>query len=308
MKMKFDKIIVDGRHVLWRTTDAFRDLHVELDDGSTIPTGGIYGTLGILIRIHARYGGAIVFAWEGAGNFRERIFQGYKGRDRPIEPERASLVSEMSNQERILVALLSDLGIAQFKGKGCEADDVIGRLVNEAADNGEKCVIYSGDSDLRQLVNEHVWVACPGKGKDELFDIDGVTIRYGLPPSQIPELKALAGDSSDKIPGAPGIGAVTATKLLRHYGTLKAVVEAARREDKSWPETPRRRAIIAAAGDDVMKYLQLTTIRTDLAWVAVNHVAHPQQADVLAHLQLLKFRSMALPSELAALMRLGRRL
>jgi DNA polymerase-1 len=301
--MKFDLLILDGRHLLWRTSDAFRELSAEVD-GKKTGTGGIYGFLATAMRVHSRYGGKTVVAWEGVGNFRLKLFPTYKDKHLPPDPDRVAAISEMSLQERELRRCLTTLGVDQYQGKGCEADDVIARLAVEAEGS---VAIYSGDSDLRQLVNERVTCISPawGGGSDLLYDHAAVVKRHGVPPSLLAQLKALAGDNSDKIPGAVGIGAVTAAKLLNHYGSLKAVLLAARNAATDWPETERRRKLIASAAKDVLLYYKLTKIRADLPWA--RKMGERSQKLALERFKALKFASLSMPAELSALLDLGGR-
>lgn len=301
--VKCDNLILDGRHLLWRTSDAFRELSAEID-GKQTGTGGIYGFLATAIRVHARYGGKAVVAWEGKGNFRLDLFPSYKGKDKPPEPEREAIISEMTIQERQLRKVLTALGVNQYFGDGCEADDVIARLAREAEGT---VVIYSGDSDLRQLVDERVMCASPGykAGPDSLYDRHHVQKRHGVPPALLAQLKALAGDNSDNIPGAKGIGAVTAAKLLNHYGSLKAVLRAARDGSDGWPDTPRRRQLIADSAADVKLFYKLTKIRDDLPMKRKR--GQRDQRTVLEHFKRLKFVSLSAPAELSALLALGGR-
>jgi len=302
--MKADLIVLDGRHLLWRTSDAFKDLTAEVD-GEEMPTGGMYGFLSCAIRIRQRYTGRAVVAWEGKTNFRQKLFPSYKGKDQPPPADRMELISEMSEQERRLSDLLTLMGVDQFRGKGCEADDVIGRLAREATERGETVVLYSGDSDLRQLVNESVTAVSPGhRGPDTLYNEAAVEARHGVPPRLLAQLKALAGDSSDHIPGAPGIGPKTAAVLLNHYGSLNVLLEAAGNQAPGWPTTLRHRSIIAASDLKIRLYYKLTRIRTRLPWIRKR--GQESQREVIQQLMAYKFRSLGAPAELHALMTLGK--
>lgn len=299
--MKCDLLILDGRHLLWRTSDAFRELSAEVE-GKQTGTGGIYGFLATALRVHGRYGGRTVVAWEGVGNFRLELFPTYKDKHLPPDPDRVEVISEMSIQERELRKCLTALGVDQYQGKGCEADDVIARLAREFTGS---VIIYSGDSDLRQLVNERVTCVSPGwgGGPDSVYDEAAVLKRHGVPPKLLAQLKALAGDNSDKIPGAKGIGAVTAAKLLNHYGSLLKVLKAARLRAPDWPETPRRRALISDAAKDVVLFYKLTRIRDDMPWAT--KAGARDQRKVLERFRRLKFVSLSMPAELSGLLKLG---
>jgi DNA polymerase-1 len=300
--LRADLLVLDGRHLLWRTADAFRTLSTELD-GETIPVGGVYGFLSVALRVHARYGGKTVVAWEGRRNFRIDLFPSYKDRDKEPDPERLEMISEMSQQERLLIALLQAMGVRQYRGVGCEADDVIGRLVGIGTRCRAITIVYSGDSDLRQLINAKTFTASPGKRSDTLYNSATVEEKHGVPPHLIAALKALAGDSSDCIPGLPGIGPKTAATLLSHYGRLAAIVRAARAGAEDWPVAERFKPVVLGNIQNLKLYYSLTKIRTEMALKSIP--AKRSQREVVRQLHALKFRSLAAPAELHGLMRMG---
>jgi DNA polymerase-1 len=305
MTEKCDVLIIDGRHLLYRTHDSFNSLSVEID-GKNVPTGGLYGFLTVATKIHARYGGAVVVAWEGRDNFRLAVYPEYKGKHQPVDPEKLEFIREMALQEKALRRFLTTLGVRQYVGVGCEADDVIGRVAHTMSKLGRSVFIYSGDSDLRQLVDDNVRTISPGKGaiKEVMFDAEAVQEKHGVSPSQIADLKALSGDSSDNIPGVRGVGPKTAATLISHYGDLKSVVKAAKSNDAGWPVAKRFIALVASAEAMLGTYLGLTTIKLDCQMKSLE--VERSQSAVMELLKLYKFRSMASPAELQALMRLGK--
>ncbi len=117
-------------------------------------------------------------------------------------------------------------GIPIYEKDGYEADDVLGTLSVQATQMGLGTVILTGDMDTLQLVNEHVKVLVAKRGISDVVEYDEaqVEVRYGLPPARVPDFKGLVGDKSDNIPGVPGIGEKTATKLLSEYGDLEGVL------------------------------------------------------------------------------------
>lgn len=300
--MKFDCVILDGRHLLWRTSDAFKQLEAEVD-GETIPTGGVYGFLNCALRVRARYGGRCVVAWDGPRNFRLKLYPSYKGKDQPLDAERLELIQEMAAQESVLRTFLTSLGVDQYTGLNCEADDVIGRLAGSERSRGRAVAMYSGDSDLRQLVCPGVIAVAPERGRDKLYDESAVEARHGVPPRLLAQLKALSGDSSDKIPGAPGIGPVTAAKLLNHYGSLSKVLAAAEAQDPGWPDTKRRLDAVAGSVGLVRRFYALTKIRTDMPWKVRR--GRRDQGAVVEMIKKYRFRSFASALELRGLMNLG---
>jgi len=296
---------------------------VELD-GEDVPTGGMYGFLSVAIRVHAKYGGRVAVTWEGQHgkradgrprprNFRFDLYPSYKGKDEEMDAERLEFIREMIGQEERLKQVLVSMGVEQYMGVGCEGDDVVGHLATKWAGKGETVYIYSGDSDLRQLVREgSVSVVAPeqkfkggGKSKgvsDHIYTPEEVIAKHGVAPEQMAALKALVG-GKDNLPGVHGIGKKSGVTLVNHYGSLNKVLRAAINEDEGWPLTPRLRALVAAAALDVILYYKVSQVRTDLPVERLPGKA--SQRDVLEHLRKYKFQSLAAPAELYALMSMG---
>jgi DNA polymerase-1 len=304
--LKADTLIVDGRHALWRTSDAFKMLSAEVG-GEIIGTGGMYGFLCLMIRIHQKYGGRMIVAWEGLTNFRKDLYPEYK-RKTELDEEQVALIEDMREQEKRLKSLLRFLGVKQYYGDGCEADDVIGRLANEySMDENSLVIIYSGDSDLRQLVKENVFVAAPGYqgAKDTLYDQQRVVEKHGVAPGYISDLKALAGDSSDNVPGIRGIGPKWASKLINTYGDIESVICGAMGERKAqWPLSERFKLVISDAKDDIRLYKKLTTICTDMPYKII--IAKPNVDTLLKYFKLYHFMSLQTTNEMRELMELGK--
>jgi 5'-3' exonuclease len=305
--MKADVLVLDGRHLLWRTSDAFRDLTAEVN-GSTIATGGIYGFLSVALRIHNRYGGKTFVAWEGRTNFRTALYPKYKKRHEERSGDELELIKEMAIQERLLIELLSVMGVRQFRGINYEADDVIGTIAKLHMDRNT-VVIYTGDSDLRQLVTNSVLVVAPttqgkNRGQDVVYDADKVEEKHGVPPYLVAQLKALSGDSSDNIPGVPGVGPKTAAILLQHYGSLRGVLRGAfEDDDRDWPSTQRFRQLVKKHVNEVVLYHKLTKISTNARTEMIS--AARDRNEVVRLLMLYKFRSLCGPGELYGLMKMG---
>lgn len=285
--MKFDRMIIDGRHLLWRVADSFSDLHVKMH-GEKFAIGGVYGFINISLRIFEKWRTPISVAWEGEGlNFRYKLYAGYKNRDKP-DPQRAEISRELNRQEAILKGILTAIGITQYYGVDCEADDVIGNL---SINSSGRVAIYSGDSDLRQLILPNsVWTISPafGKNPEKVYGIDEVFQKHGVFPSQIADLKALSGDSSDGIPGVPSIGPKTAANLLGHYVTLKKVFEGAVRND-DWPVAQRYRTLVLSHAREIVLYKKLTTIKVDCELKEIPPC--PDVAKLIKYFKKLRFAS-----------------
>lgn len=322
MTIKADRLIFDGRHLLWRTSDAHKDLSVEID-GEDVPTGGMYGFLNVALRVHARYGGEVQVAWEVptrlgrpapgdppvVRNFRFDLYPSYKAKDEEITPEERDMIREMAEQELRLKGMLATMGVKQYMAVGCEGDDVMARLAHEANQEGKLAIIYTGDGDMRQRVKDgHVYIVSPEKGKnrqvhDKLYTEADVKAKHGVPPALLAQWKALVG-GKDNLPGVPGVGKKYGATLLNHYGSLTNALRAALGEAEDWPLSKRLRGLVAAAAQDVIRFHKIARVRTDADMAYIEPAR--SQAALISLLRLYKFRSLAAGAELSGLMRLGR--
>ena len=224
-------VLVDGHHLFHRTYNALPRSIVGVDGA---PIQGVYGFAGALLRLLRRFTPthlAVPFD-PPEPPFRRELFPEYRtGRPRGTPEE----VANFDRQVGQVFQVLDHLAIAYPMVAGFEADDVMGTLASAAAAAGVPVTIVSGDRDLLQLVGPQVELFMP-KGQDgEVYTPAAVQERWGVRPDQIPDLKALVGDTSDLIPGVPGIGPKTAATLLGRYETLDALYEAL-------PELPARQA------------------------------------------------------------------
>jgi len=152
--------------------------------------------------------------------FRHEMFEEYKAQ-RPATPD------ELKSQIRKVHQLVQAFHIPVFEIDGFEADDVLGTLGKQADEQGIETVIVTGDNDMLQAVLPRVKVLTPRRSFTDtvLYDEEAVEQKYGVEPEQLADLKALAGDVSDNIPGVPGIGDKTATRLLQKYGSLQGIYD-----------------------------------------------------------------------------------
>jgi DNA polymerase I len=216
--------------------------------------------------------------------FRRAAYEAYKGTRGP-QPE------GIGPQFHHVYRLLEAMSIPVFKLDGYEADDLLGALSKQAVEQGLDVVILTGDMDALQLVGPHVRVLTSRRGFSDtiLYDEQAVRDRYGLEPGQLPDFKALRGDASDNIPGVPGIGDKTASKLLATHGTVERLYE----QLDSVPA--RQRELLQPLQDQVTMAKELATIVHDLP-VTLD----PKQAElrsferqqVLALFHELGFRSL----------------
>jgi len=206
-------LLIDGSSYLYRAFHALPALSTRAGE----PTGALYGVVAMLRRLLADYRPeliAVVFDAPGK-TFRNALFDDYKAQ-RPPMPE------ELAQQVEPLHDFVKAMGLPLLQVAGVEADDVIGALARRAAAQEMDVLIVTGDKDMAQLVDERIRLL--DTMKDRVLDAAGVKEKYGVPPALIIDYLALMGDSSDNIPGVPGVGPKTAVKWLQEYGSLDAVI------------------------------------------------------------------------------------
>ena len=187
-------------------------------------TNAIVGFMNILLRVlQQQQPDAVAIAFDlPVKTFRHVMYDKYKA-------TRKGMPSELAGQLPLLKQLLDALGFYSVSAEGYEADDIIGTLSETCRAGGWKCVIATGDRDSLQLVCESTVVLLTttqfGKGETALVDIAGIKLDYGVTPTQLIDVKALMGDSSDNVPGVAGIGEKTALALIQKYSTLEGVYE-----------------------------------------------------------------------------------
>lgn len=209
-------LLIDGHSILNR---AFYGLP-ELTNAEGLHTNAIYGFLNILFRIvEEEKPDYLTVAFDlHAPTFRHEMYADYKG-------TRKGMPQELREQVPVMKDVLTAMGITIVSKEGYEADDLLGTLAKKSEAKGMDVTVLSGDRDLLQLASEHICIRIPktrfGKTTIEDYFEKDVKEKYQLTPAQIIELKALMGDSSDNIPGLPGVGEKTATKILLEYGTVE---------------------------------------------------------------------------------------
>ena len=203
-------ILIDGSYYIYRAFFALPPL----SNSKGMPTGAIFGFTNMLIKLiqdfNPDYMGVIFDSKDPT--FRHEIYKEYKA-NRPVMPE--SLIQQIPYIHKITKGF--NLSILQLSGY--EADDIIATITNKSTEIGMRVTIVSGDKDLFQIVSKDVVIA--DTMKDKIFGVSYVEDRFGVPPEKVVDVMALTGDSSDNIPGVPGIGIKTASKLIRKFESLE---------------------------------------------------------------------------------------
>lgn len=211
-------LVIDGSAIVHRAYHAMPSLTTP--DGT--PTGAVHGFFSMLLRLFQEIRPShIAVAFDRPKpNFRKELYKEYQA-------QRPTTESDLSPQFEIIQNILKEAKIPVYAMDGFEADDLIGTLTEAAKKIGDISYVVTGDRDMMQLVNGRTKLLMPIKGISEmkLFDSERVKEQFGVPPSQIVELKALQGDASDNYPGVPGIGPKTAAGLVAKYKTVSGIYE-----------------------------------------------------------------------------------
>ena len=206
-------LLVDGSSYLYRAFHAMPDLR----NAEGAPTGAIYGMINMLRRLRQDYDAAyIACVFDAKGKtFRDDLYPEYKA-------HRSSMPEDLARQIEPIHEVVRALGWPILMVEGIEADDVIGTLAVQAADQGLSAVISTGDKDLAQLVNDQVTLV--NTMSNETLDRAGVIAKFGVPPERIVDYLTLVGDTVDNVPGVEKVGPKTAVKWLTQYETLDGVI------------------------------------------------------------------------------------
>ncbi len=207
--------LIDGNSLAYR---AFYALPETIATSDGLPTNALYGFSTMLVKILTDFQPAgVVVAWDaGKKVFRHEEYEEYKAGRRPM-PDNLSLQFPHFDE------LVAAFGFESLKKEGYEADDILATLAREARAQEQKAVVVTADRDALQLVGDGVFVMTNTKGISEvkIYDRAAVEQRYGVPPEKVPDFIGLKGDTSDNIPGVPGVGDKTAAALLAGYPSLE---------------------------------------------------------------------------------------
>jgi DNA polymerase-1 len=244
--------LIDGNSLAYR---AFFALPESIGTSDGRPTNAIYGLASMLVKIiDEHHPQGVVVAWDAGMSGREVTYDLYKAQRKP----RPDLLRE---QWPHLMPLVEAFGYTNVKVEGYEADDVIASLVKQAREEGIEVMVVTGDRDAYQLVGEGVRVMSTSRGITEtkIYDVAAVQERYGVPPELITDMMGLRGDTSDNIPGVPGIGEKTATQLLQQFGSLEGVLASV--EEISGA---KRKQNLTEHADDARMSKELATLQYEI--------------------------------------------
>ncbi|HWT90911.1 MAG TPA: 5'-3' exonuclease H3TH domain-containing protein, partial [Solirubrobacterales bacterium] len=244
--------LIDGNSLAYR---AFFALPESIGTSDGRPTNAIYGLASMLVKIiDEHHPQGVVVAWDAGWSGREKTYDLYKAQRKP----RPDLLRE---QWPHLMPLVEAFGYTNVKIDGYEADDVIASLAKQAREQGIEVMVVTGDRDAYQLVDEGVRVMSTSRGITEtkIYDRAAVEERYGVPPELITDLMGLRGDTSDNIPGVPGIGEKTATQLLQQFGSLEEVLASVDQVSGK-----KRKENLTEHADDARLSKELATLKYDI--------------------------------------------
>ncbi|MGI8631792.1 MAG: DNA polymerase I [Solirubrobacterales bacterium] len=209
--------LVDGNSLAYR---AFYALPESIATTEGQPTNAIYGFASMMVKILTDHRpSAVIVCWDAGMSGREVVFPEYKA-------QRSSKPGLLREQWPHLAPLVDAFGFTNVRVEGFEADDVIATLAERCREQEIPVMIVTGDRDAYQLVTDGVQVMHTSRGVTDtrIYDREGVIDRYGIPPELVPDLIGLRGDTSDNIPGVPGIGEKTAAQLLQQFGSVETVL------------------------------------------------------------------------------------
>lgn len=206
--------LVDGSSYVHRAYHAIRNLA----NSKGLPTNAVFGFVKMILKLtEEKNPGYMVIAFDTKGpTFRHELYEDYKA-NRPPMPE------DLQAQIPYIRAFVKGLNVTMIEKPGYEADDVIGTLARMGEENGYRIVIITGDKDFRQLISPNIslWDTM----KDQVMDLDRFREEYGLEPGQVIDVMGLSGDTSDNVPGVPGVGEKTALKLIKQFKSLESVFD-----------------------------------------------------------------------------------
>ena len=251
-------LLIDGHSILSR---AFYGVPM-LSNNDGIPTNGVFGFLNIFFKeIELEGADHVAVSFDmPVPTFRHKMFSDYKG-------TRKSMPEELKLQVPILQELLTAMNVPILTLEGYEADDILGTVAKRMQEEGKEVTIVSGDRDLLQLSDEHIKISLPktAKGETHIYNYypKDVEAEWGVSPKEFIDLKALMGDSSDNIPGVPGMGEKTATWIIAKYHSIENALSHADDPEFKVPRKPK-------AAEDLKTHFQLAKLSKELATICID--------------------------------------
>ncbi len=250
-------LLIDGNSLAYR---AFFALPESIATSTGVPTNAIFGLASMLVKVLTEYGQRpTVVVWDGGYTGRKELYPEYKA-------QRSSRPDLLKEQWPHFEPLIEAFGYRNLRVEGYEADDVIASiatLAKRAGDDGGPLpvMVLTGDRDAFQLVDDSTRIMAPGRGitDTKTYDRQGVIDRYGIPPELVPDFIGLKGDTSDNIPGVPGIGDKTAAELLQRFGSLENVLASIDEISGA-----KRKQNLTEHADDARLSKQLATAKRDI--------------------------------------------
>jgi DNA polymerase-1 len=241
-------LAVDGPSLIYR---AFFALPDSITDDAGRPVNGLLGMTNLILQVVEQHAPrAVVLCWGAeAATYRVELWPAYHADRPPVPPA-------LADQFEWAGAFFGCLGWHSLVHDTLEADDLLGSLATVETQAGGETLLFTGDRDMFQCVNDSVRVLWPGggKGSAEVIDVAGVRKRYGIEPALVPDFIALRGDPSDSIPGGKGIGEKTARDLLLEYGSLENAIANAVRE------RPRVQAALRDQAQELRAFREMATL------------------------------------------------
>lgn len=278
--------LLDGMALAYRAHFAFIKSRLKNSEG--IPTGPILGFVNTLVKLlEEEEPTHIAVAWDThAPTFRHEIDEEYKA-NRPPQPE------ELTIGIPIIKEIVEKFGMKNLEEDGYEADDIIGTLASQANEEDVNVYLVTPDKDFMQLVHDHITMYKPDNknGGFVLIDREGVKKYFGVYPEQVTDVLALIGDTSDNIPGVPGIGKKGAPNLINKFGSLEnAIKEAPNIKSKSYREG------LVDNGDKAMHAKLMVTINTSVPdvvdWETLSWNGPPDKMELGRLFKRMDFRTL----------------
>jgi DNA polymerase-1 len=276
-------LLVDGFNLAYRCFFAIP----ELSRADGFPTNALHGWVKSLWRLsdQEKPDGVVVFFDLGGAQDRLLLLPEYKA-------QREEMPEALSRQIPIIKELTRAMGLGGIEESGVESDDLLASHAASLSRRGDQVLIVSSDKDFAQMVGENVKIMLPPPTANpklgwRVMDAAGVIEKFGVPPERIAEYLALVGDTSDNIPGIPGVGPKTASKWLAEHGSLEGVIGAA---DRLNPE--RFRQAVAGSADLLRRNLKVTTLNLALPPPGTEHTA-ARADELFAILERMEMRSAA---------------